>query len=323
MLYRDPISATDRSPRRPLIWLAMALAVLSVPAYLYGPRLYYRYSDDPMARMERRAAGVLKLYAEGASPDVLVKQVDESLTVLGILEKDYAAEPLMQYYFGFFEFFEILVRTDPTAGTLVQLAGRGYLPVSRDVGVPRKRSLSALGRRVSVRMRRAVALKPDFGREPVAHLALLYGDLFYTARTDRVLQEHLARIQRQALPVELHGAYDWMALLLDVVAGDGARLEKRLAQKKGGLLVESGDAALLSCYAAFQAARYLDALRLARGLQGNPELFRQVEALRMEAEVFWKQRGGRAARPYFEQALRKAGGNDPFLAGRIRQITEP
>ena len=322
MLYRDPISLTNQRRGRPLLWIAVGLVALAVPGYLYGPRLYYRYSDDPLSRMDRRAEAFLKLQAEGSPPELLLQQVDESLTILRILEKDQGSEPLIQYYFGLFEFFELVLRVDPSVANLLQLAGRGYLPAGRDTAVPRKSSLTALGRRISVRVRRALALQPELPQADQARLALLFGDLFYTARTDRMLQVGMARIKRSALPAELWRSYDWMALLLDVVGGEPGRLQKRLAETKGGLLVPAADRSLLECYAAFRAARYLEALRLARGLHANEESFRQVEALRMEGEVFLKQRGGRIALPYFEQALKKSGGTDPYLKGRIRQAAE-
>ena len=322
MLYRDPISLTNQRRGRPLLWMAFGLLVLAIPAYLFGPRLYYRYSDDPLSRMERRAQAFLKLQAEGSPPDLLLKQVDESLTILKILEKDQAYEPQIQYYFGLFQFFELIVRVDPVVPNLLQLAGRGYLPVSRETGTPRTRSLTALGRRIGLRMRRALAMRADFPQADVARLALIYADLFYTARTDRILQNYMAGLKRAELPAELWRPYDWMAILLDVVGGEPARLQKRLAEKKGGLLIQAPDRALLGCYASFRAARYLEALNVARALQSAEDNFRQVEAIRMEGEVFLKQRGARTALPYFQQALRKSGGTDAFLKGRIRAASE-
>lgn len=322
MLYRDPISATNKKKSKPLRWLFALAVLIAAPAYFYGPRLYYQFSDDPLARMARRADSYLKLRQDGVGADALLKYVDESLTILGILEKDQSYEPAIHYHYGFFYFQEVLLRTEPTAVNLVQLVGRGYLPAVKDLGDERQASVARLARLTGIRMRRAVAMKPDIKESDLLHLGLAYADLFYTARTDLALGDQIAKAERSKLPPTMQPFYDWMSYVVIVTAGDLGVLQKKLKERKGGLELTEEQAALLECYAAFRGGRYLDALRSARQLRGGNEGFAKVEGLRMEAEVFLKQRGPRTALPYFRQALAEAGGNDSFLKARVRTVSK-
>ena len=178
---------------------------------------------------------------------------------------------------------------------------------------------------------------------------LVYGDLFFTERTDEnlrlLLSEHI--IGGEVSP-GLERYRDWIGLALFALSGrkqelqnlvqaieaatnqaarpagatEGADAEQSaaVAAAQNRLNLDENVRDLVLCHGYYFARDYLPALRLAREVKNRPDApeILRVEAVRMEGEIFLLQRGPAAACFFFEEAARM--GDDDFVTERINTI---
>jgi len=332
MFEPEPVSKKKgRIVRR--LWLLLIPAALSVAAYLYGPRLYYQFSDDPIVRLRRRAeAFESRMISKKHSAEDQYKYLLKTREMLEIIEKDSPAIPDIHYYHGLFNFYELVLRLSLDSSRLLLTAGRGILPGHRELQGIEGVSIADLSRQCSLRMRKVLALDPEFGNAPTAHLIIAYGDLLHTARTDPVLLKHLSRAKETGLSRALLPYHDWIALGLYAFLGrkeelerTADRIEKENSKTPGlRMSINKAELNMVLGFGAFNTRDFLRALRLARSVKKDESasVAVRVEAVRMEGEIFLVQRGPRTALDYFKEALKLAGGNDPYLKKRIAELSE-
>ncbi len=332
-------------------------------AYAYGPRLYYRLTGDALLRIERRAAEIeaqldrLDFKGDGGSAggvaDILA-DLDDTRRIAEILERNSPDLAEVHYYHGLLAFYELRLRVPLNGLTLLQLTGRGYLPLQRtfpgesipEVSIPR------LGHRISRRLRKALALDPDLNAQMLhsSRLMISYGDLFFTGRTDPHLLDFLESVSDAELQPGMARFHDWAALALFAISGRRAAMLSAMervdaaaaptqpqapagdgekpgeapspADKAARLVLGEHVRNLILCHGNYYARDYLRALRLARQVKFHPEApdILKVEAVRMEGEIFLVQRSPGAARYFFEEALRMSGGDD-FIKERLEAVS--
>ncbi|MCB1324739.1 MAG: hypothetical protein H7A21_19090 [Spirochaetales bacterium] len=318
-----------------IFWLGglSLLIIAAIPAYLYGPLLYYGMSGDAILRAERRIERFEEEMNGGArSPRQLLVSLDEIGRMVDIAERTNPAVADVQYLQGLLAFYEFLLRLDLSGNTLWQLTGRGFLPPARAVDLPEK-SLVQLGKRISVRMRKALALDPDLAAAAEANLAIAYGDLFFTGRTDPQLMNRVARIQAGPVRPFLRPHQDWIILALLALSGRAGELEAALPPTEQAteadeeqvprLALSPGLRTLILCHGYYASRNYLQSLNLARRLkfdQTQPRHLR-VEATRMEGEIFLIQRSPDAAAYFFREAYEMSEQTDDFVRNRLRTVT--
>lgn len=330
-------------------------------AYAYGPRLYYRLTGDALLRIERRAAEIEAQLerveesggANGGIADILA-DLDDTRRIAEILERNSPELAEVHYYHGLLAFYELRLRVPLNGLTLLQLTGRGYLPLQRtfpgesipEVSIPR------LGNRISRRLRKALALDPDLSPQMLngARLMISYGDLFFTGRTDPHLLDLLESVSDEELTPGMARFHDWAALALFAISGRSEAMQSAMERvdaaaarnaasaptvegpepgttappvdQRARLVLGEQVRNLILCHGNYYARDYLRALRLARQVKFDPEVpdILKVEAVRMEGEIFLVQRSPGAARYFFEEALRMSGG-DEFIKERLDAVS--
>ncbi|MBX7059692.1 MAG: hypothetical protein K1X75_16630 [Leptospirales bacterium] len=299
-------------------------------SYWFGTRIYYRITGDAILRIERKLDDLEERWQKrtGDSADLLesLKDIRKLLEIHG---RNKPGDPEFFYYQGLLDFYELALRAPLDGDSLVQLSGRGYLPQPAAAEEGRM-GIAALALRISREMRKALALEPELKHSSAAHLALVYGDLFYTGRTDPQLLELLARAKAEELSGPQLALRDWIGMALYSILGKNGELTALAAQVAAPaaagavprLALSERARILILAHGALHSRDYLQALYLARQVkqQSTESPLYASEAARLEGEVFLVQRGKLAALPYFEQALQLAGGADPFLEERIEAV---
>jgi hypothetical protein len=329
-------SRKKSGPRYAWILPAVVGLILVALAAIYGPRLYYRVTGDAILRIQNRIAQLEERIAKNeGSVEELLSLVDDIRRLVDIQRRNKPADAEALYYEGLLDFYEFLLRTPLDGATLVQLTGRGYLPLQIEGEDLKPLNIADHSRRMAAAMRRALALDPEFDRAPEAHLVILYGDLFHTGRTDPHLLTLLAAIPADKLEPGLSPYRDWIGLGLYALSGKKTELAALMTQiaappAEGApplprLALDEPARNLILCHGYFNAKDYLQALMLARSVKTQiaASAAQQSEAARMEGEIFLVQRGPLAAIFFFEEALRLAGGADPFLNERLDQLQTP
>ena len=333
--YAEPYSSRKRRNYRSIfLFLLGLIVVLAVPAYIYGPRLYYLYSGDPILRLEKRARQFeADFQAGGNSPEKMYEFIVDSRRVLSYVEKDNPVRPEIQYYHGLFQFHELLVRLPLTGDSAVRLLGRLYLPEEpSDSPLAARQDLKPipdLGKLAAQSMRKALALDPDLPQGRAARVVIAFGDLLFTARTDPVLLEYL-KDSEEDLPEFFRPYRAWMSLVLLGMRGQVDEMETLLENEDeapasgppGQFTAAHLD--LIRAFGNFYARRYIKALQNCRRVKSAEDspVFLRAEATRMEGEIFLVQRGAFAARPYFQEALRLSENKDEFLKERLTRLGE-
>lgn len=337
MYKTDPLLREKRKGPR-LLFLIPILIILGLTGYFYGPRLYYQLSEDPLTRLERRSQHYESRLLSGAA--LLPEQYDyiqNTETIINVLQKDRPLVAEIHYYRGLFRFYDLLLRLPLNARSLLALTGREILPVHLPLEKPEPVSIIPLAARCSRIMRKALALDPDFKVRSMALLAIVYGDLFSTARTDPGLLNRIVEIDVEQIRPALLPYYDWIALAIFSLKGEYQKLQILLEkmEKSGApkspdqplhrLKLTANEALLLRCIGAWRARDYILALQLARRISADPKAppAIKIEALRLEGEIFIKQRGLEAGRKYFQQALELSEGKDDFIKSRMETLFGP
>ncbi|MEQ9365478.1 MAG: hypothetical protein RIF32_14625, partial [Leptospirales bacterium] len=204
-----------------LLWLVLILGLAggAGAAYLYGPQLYYSVTGDALVRLEKRTdefGKQLLLWdgGNGAIPGMLA-ELDEIRRIARIQERNSPAEAEVYFYLGLIDFYELVVRVPLNGPSLMQLTGRGYLPLQKSLEAVPETGIPRLSQHISRNIRKALALDPGLERRDAAYLMLAYGDLFFTERTDRNLQMILSEfIVDGDVGPTLERYRDWIGLAL-------------------------------------------------------------------------------------------------------------
>ncbi len=327
------ISSRKRS-RKPLLYLFLLLLLggAGYALYRFGPGLYYQMTGDAILRIKNRSETFEKRYLSGEYPQKdLFSLIESTRKTMDIIEKDNPTLPEIHYYRSLFDYYEFLLRVPLTPATLIQMTGRGYLPTHTVNPELPPLSTPVLARRFAMGMRKVLALDPDFSHRAEARLIIATGDLFYTGRTDPNLLRLLDNNEEEKLSPFFQPPLIWLKMALYTVLGKKEQLSE-LVQKlrtsltdpdKNDLKLDEIYLDMVLCHGYFYARDYLRALTIARRIKFNPAVPTrlQVEAARMEAEIFLVQRGPLAARYFFQEALRLSGGSDPFIESRLAEIS--
>ena len=332
--------ARIRRRRRNFI-LAFVLFFCGGAFYVYYPQISFYFLSNVFLRLENHAQ---KIEEDILSENVSQQDILDTIKRVGDLAKlskdEEPLDPLAHYYAALLHFYELCLRIDQGQDSLLLLTGRAFLPRHKDTLDIEPRSILPLVKKIILSMRRALAIKADFLHNERAHIILSYSSLLFTGRTD---SRELRRIQESKLtdpsPL-LAKVRDWVSLAFYAQLGKKKELyrfvkqlrdkEKQLESEKerpdtksiAHLRLEPAAALLLLCHGFYQARDYIGALRYARLVKSKSELSEamQVEALRMQAEIFYIQRGKAAAKPYFELAYNASNKQDDFIKERMQEI---
>lgn len=331
--YAEPYSSRKRRSKKTIFLVLLGLTLgLGIPGYLYGPRLYYLYSGDPILRLEKRSNQFeADLRAGNRGVEELYDYLEDSRRVLSYLEKDNPARAEFHYYRGLFRFYELLIRLPFNGDSALRLIGRLYLPEENpDSPLATRADLTPipeLGKATSQAMRTALALDPDLPEARAARLVIAMGDLIFTARTDPILLEYLNGTGE--MPPFFEPYHAWLSLVLLGLRGEVEELEALLAADQDGannaiLKMTPAHLDLARSFGSFYARQYIRALQKARGVKFETEAdpYLKSEAVRMEGEIFLVQRGPGAARSYFQEALKISEDGDEYLKNRLAQLEQ-
>ena len=314
--------------------------------YYYYPQISFYLLGNVFLRLENHAQKIEEDILSSGVPEKEIFNDIKRIRELSELSKEEAPlDPLSYYYVGLLNFYELCLRLDQGQDSLLFIAGRGFLPEHKDMIDLEARSILPIVKKVLLSMRRALALQPDFLHNERAHTILSYVSLLFTGRTD--LRE-LERIQQFGTKLVdpsplLARVRDWTSLAFYAQLGRKKELytfmknlrnkEKETKSKKKGddekvsihpayLSLDPFASLLILCYTFYQARDYIGALRYARSLEAKKEIppFMQLEALRMQAEIIYLQRGKQAAKGYFDRAYAVSEGKDSFIKTRIEEI---
>lgn len=339
-MHRAEFMPLRRKQRRPIlsIGLAAILLLCGIVGYFYGSDLYYLFSGDTLQRARTSSHKLgLQIFEADAKPRALLDQIEDSRRLLSILEARDPALAEILYEQALLDFWEILVRMPVDADNLLQLIGRGYLPLQRGGSLEKLPSMVRPALELSKRVRRAIALDPELAQKPDVHILLLYGDFIYSGRTDPHLLERLKFIEKMEIPDHLRIPYQWIALSLNALLGQPDALARQIKaiavpQASGSagsdqgvsanLPLRSSERDLVMCHGYFIGKRYHRARLLARKLKSNPELgdTLRAEAARMEAEITLRQMGPAASVYKFQEAFVLSKESDPFIKQRLETV---
>jgi len=352
MFVRDYKVGKRRKPGRGPLWIVLGAiaALLGLVGWWFGPRIYYAVTGDAVLRIEQRVARIgTAVHDPQTTLPELLANIEEARRILEIHEQNEPADPALHFNRGLLRFYELVARAPVDGRNLMLLTGRGYLPLQLESDEVAAVSIPRLARETATDMRRALALDPELDGRAAARLALAYGDLLYSGRTDPYLVRVVTELPAEELPDNLLRYRDWLAAGLFALSGQQARLNQLAAELAAAdasspeagsgdppddagaanaaaqlrLQTDANQRRLILAAGAFQARDYLTALRLARRVKREPDAtpLERVEAARLEGEVFLVQRGAYAALPFFQQAFDFAGTEgDSFVEERLKSV---
>ena len=309
--------------------------------YLYYPQISFYLIGNVFLRLENHAQKIEEdILSSNVPGEDILDNLKRVRDLAKISKDENSTDPLAHYYVGLLDFHELCLRLDQGQTSLLLLTGRGFLPQHKDTVAMEPIAILPLIKRVILSMRRALAIEANFLHSERAHIILSYSSLLFTGRTD--LREY-RRIKENKLtdPSPLLARIrDWVSLAFYVQLGKKKEIlsfirqlrekeeqlepnkEEQDAKTISHLRLESAATLLLLCYGFYQAKDYIGALRYARLVKSKSEISEsmRLEALRMQAEIIYTQRGKVAARPYFETAYTASNKQDDFIKARMREL---
>lgn len=320
--------------------LALLLTGGAAGAYFYWPQLYFHFTGSALGQLQQRSEEAeRRLLDPKEDQKQLLAFFDETHQLINTAEAGRGASAWLCFYRGLFNLYELFLRVSHDSTSLIELTGRGFVPLQKELG-DKNVSLLQLGRKIAIPMRKALALSPDLQEAPTAHLALVYGNLFLSGRTDKRDLRRLEESREIRLSPLRERYRNWMQIAFYALFGQERALTLLLQHKeqehkgrehKGREEIErerdlllplsTPEQEMLLCHAHYYARKYVEALRFARRAKRRSEtpLHLVVEATRMEAEIFYLQRGSSAAIPYLRKALEFTEGRDSFIKKRLEQ----
>lgn len=326
-------STRVRRRRSRKIWFLIPLiGLIGFLAYRYGEGTYLairqRFLPENLQLLESRSSHVEEqLIAhsirsdDGALPgytlfseeerEQIVAYLKDSRRILSFYEGSTETGAALQASAALFQFYELLLYVQLNERSVLDLAGRGFLPSLTGINAEtfREKARSSL-----LLSRKSLAMDPGQRRADDLRLIEAVSDLLYNERTDPHLFDQLIRINRDKIAPGLKPTYAFASLALFARSGNRERLNEILDANS-----KSGMSQMLRIYALFHARDYIQAMQLARTLmadaQAEPAL--RSEAARMMGEIFRIQSGAAAGLPYLYQARELHA--DPFLDELIQQ----
>lgn len=305
------------------------VSVLVYFSYRYGTEIYYRWTGDPVGRLQKQFDRIeTKLASDQADVDSIYKILRDNRKILKFVAKDRPLSPEVYYLLGLDSFYELMIRIPATSKSLVQLCSREILPASiTNENLPNS-SIPSLALNITKNLRRSLSLDPSYRSRYRTIFALMFGDFFYTARTDPLLFRSLEQINGNEMADAFVPHYQWMALALYTIGGKEEDFLKFVnsirSNKETGrqLDISQGELMLLQAITSFRAKNYLVSLRTFRQMKEIEGVSEElvVEALRFEGEIFFIQQGAEPALPFFREALKRSGGEDFLIRQRIEEL---
>ena len=328
-------STRVRRRRSRKIWVILPLlGMIGFLAYRYGEDAYIairqRFLPENLQLLESRAshieeqliahtgksdAGPLPGYTSFSEEEreQIVAYLKDSRRILSFYEGSTETGAALQANAALFQFYELLLYVQLNEKSLLDLAGRGFLPSLSGINAEtfREKARSAL-----LLSRKSLAMDPGQRRADDLLLIEVMADLLYNERTDPHLFDQLSAINRKKLSIGLQPAYDFASLSLFARSGNRERLNEILS---ADAQPNAHTPQMLRIYALFHARDYIQAMQLARSLMADPQADAALrsEAARMMGEIFRIQSGPAAGLPYLYQA--RDLHDDPFLDELIQQ----
>lgn len=326
-------STRVRRRRSRKIWFLLPLiGLIGFLAYRYGEGTYLairqRFLPENLQLLESRIshveeqliahtiqsdAGVLPGYTHFSEQErkQIVAYLKDSRRILSFYEGPAETGAAIQTSAALFQFYELLLYVQLNEKSVLDLAGRGFLPSLTGITVEtfREKVRSSL-----LLSRKSLAMDPEQRRADDLRLIEVVSDLLYNERTDPHLFDQLTHINRDKIAPGLKPTYAFASLALFARSGNRERLNEILDAH-----AKSGMSQMLRIYTLFHAREYIQAMQLARILmadaQAEPAL--RSEAARMMGEIFRIQSGTAAGLLYLYQA--RGLHPDPFLDELIQQ----
>ena len=320
-----------RRQKQILLYLfAGVVLILIFFSYHYGTEIYYRWTGDPIGRLQKQFERVeTKLPPNQGDVVSIYEILRNNRKILKFLAKDRPLSAEVYYLLGLDSFYELMIRIPPTSKSLVQLCSREILPIPIEHDGMPNASITSIAFNITKNLRRSFSLDPSYKKRNRAIFALMYGDFFYTARTDPLLFRSLEQINSDEMTDAFIPHYQWMAIGLYTIGGKEEDFLKFIntisSNKEKGrrqLEISQGELMLLQAITSFKAKNYLVSLRIVRQMKEIENISEEliVEALRLEGEIFYIQRGAESALPFFREALKLAGGEDFLIQQRIEEL---
>jgi hypothetical protein len=319
-------------------WLLLPLAaVIGILAYFYGEETMFairqRFLPENLQLLEARIAHVEKQFTAHANrldsgltvgyaafTDEEREQINaylrDSRRILGFYQSSSKTNAELQTAAAVFQFYELLLYVHLNEKSLLDLAGREFLPPLSGIKADgfREKARSAL-----LLARKSLAMDAAQRRADDLRLIEVMSDLLYNERTDPYLFQRLASIDHEKISAGLKPAYGFASLSLFVRSGNKERMNQILSAGNPSDSLSQ----MLRIYGLFYARDYILAMQLARNLLIDERIDRSFrsEAARMLGEIFRIQGGKGAGLPYLYQARELQP--DPFLDDLIRQWQQP
>ena len=314
------------------IILFLGFIFIAYQIKVYYPRILFYFSGNSVLRLDKQSKRV-----EG----YLIKQKERPKDILEVIEQSRetaknfvnreSVNPLPYYYIGLFDFYELLLRLPINQHSLLELTGRGFLPQASSFKTIKSRKILLLLKENIKVIHKSLAITDNFLYTKEANLILVFSSFLYTARTDKRELERLENILEADFSPLFSGVRTWLYLSFITQLGATKELRKWYAsyqktqekqEKETFWRLSPIGAELLLAYGLYHAKDYIRALRHVRNIIHLPNTpqFLQVEALLTQAEIFYRQRGARYARPYFKKAFQASQEADLFIKERIEEI---
>lgn len=351
-------SKKNRSFTLPVLAVIL-LGVLLVVGLNFGTSIYYRFSGNAVHRVASRSTLYEQRALEGTSSEKeLYLFIEDSRKIIDLLEETKPSHYLVPYYRGLFDFYEFLLRTNLDADNLVQMVGKGYIPLDQGIDglepsdEEKLLPLEKLSRNISVSIRKSLALNPDLAEQDRARVMIVYATVFDTGRTDPYLVELVNDFQGARFNSFFQPRSDWIAVALYTILGEAKNLEGIMNQLEVVGVDPAGAASLsetanltdnpsgderverlklsevqanfILANGYYYSKDYIKALGVARSIfrGSDKDSPLAVASVVLEAEIFLAQRGPIPALRYFHRALKLAGGKDPLIEQRIEEVEQ-
>ncbi len=335
-MYPLPLRNKKRKVWLP-VFLSCALFLVIAWVYAYFPQLSFYFITNAFARLEKHTEKLeVRLLSLNEEPYDTLESIEQVRKLAKLTQKNNPTNALSHYYEGLFFFYELylLLPLDDQI-SLMELTGRGFLPQQIEFSRIAKKSILPLTKKVILSMRRALAIQPDFFHKKKAELSLSYATLLYTGRTDLRDFRRIQETEKIELPPFWAKYREWLSIVFYCQLGKNNELfnligrypfpVKKNQNKKetnGALQLRPTIANLILSHGYYGARDYIRSLKYARRAnslaEGSTKI--QAEAFRMEAEIFYVQKGEKQAQKYFERAYLASEKKDVFIQDRIKEL---
>ena len=324
-----------KNSKRPFIILFLIILLISIIASIYSlyPTLSYYFISNTYLRLENNALRIEKRILAANEPiQVILNSLEQANKLTELTVKKNSDEALAYYYAGLFYYYELFLRVNQDEKSLIDLCGRGLLPVHVKIieqNLIVVKPILPLARKVIVMMNKALAIEPNFIRKVQAKLILSYSYLILTGRTDKKFLKYIEEVKNIELTPLLNSSFEWVSIAYYSLLG----MKKELIDffnyyntniNKISLKLDENSRDFLLAQGLYFSKDYISALKSLNKILAhkdtNTPKYLLTEILRLEAEITLIQRGKLAAKPLFEKAFVSTEKKDEFIAERINEI---